>query len=183
MHARARSQGGRRVTLAALLATTMVLLIAGPTSTASASATSVTIASDAQRSVVVFRREIQSTLQGYLATYGSRLSRAEYTRVSKLTAKVDRDLGSLAAKAATTTRLVRSGQRARAASAAATAFTAYQRSYEEAIATLAEVQPILQPKLGLFEALDAKTDLDARLEEFRGVGDQLKATSISLAKP
>jgi hypothetical protein len=64
--------------------------------------------------------------------------------------------------------------------AAAAAVTAYQRAYDEALAALTEVQPILQPKLGLFEALDAKADLDARLSEFRGVGDRLKATAIAL---
>lgn len=180
MHVCSTLRRSRLVPLAAVVVAVLGLMFMVPTGTASATSAPVTVASEAQRSVVVFRGEIRSTLQSYLAAYGSRLSRAEYTRVAKLTAKVDRDLGALASKAARTTQLVRSGNRNRASRAASAAVTAYQRSYDEAIATLAEVQPILQPKLGLFEALEAKADLDARLDEFRAVGEQLKETSAAL---
>lgn len=180
MHVRSTSRCSRLVTIAAVIAAVLGLLFMGPTSTASATSTPVAKASEAQRSITRFRGEMRTTLQDYLAAYAGRLSRAEYTRVSNLTAKVDRDLGTLAARAAVTTQLARSGNRKGASRAATAAVTSYQRSYDEAIATLAEVQPILQPKLGLFEALEAKADLDTRLDEFRAVGEQLKATSAAL---
>lgn len=147
-----------------------------------AASTAVATAAQAHRSVVAFRGQMRSTLQDYLARYRGRLTVDEYTRFAGLAAKVDRDLGALSATSATTARLARGPQRARAARSADAAYRAYQRSYAEALSTLAQVQPILQPKLGLLEAMDAKVQLDTRLAEFRAVGDRLLEASSALQK-
>ena len=146
-------------------------VIAQPTSTITNQAV------DAVRSVTAFRTEIGALLDDYLARYGGRLAPAERTRMTRLADKVDVDLARLERTAASTARHLQHGRPKFAASSARRAALSYERAYAEATVTLAEVQPILQPHLGILEALEAKAQVDAQFARFRSVGDQL--TSVS----
>ena len=121
--------------------------------------------------VSAFRQSMTTQLDAYFRQYGDRLSAAERQQMNALRDQVDRDLLMLKVKTQTTSRLASARapqvKRIAAAQAAARAFDAV---YEKAMHGLEQVQPILQPKLSIFEALRAKSDLDDQLEKFDELG-------------
>lgn len=135
---------------------------------------------DAARSVAAFRNQINGVLDDYMTRYGTRLAPAERARMASLAGKVDADLARLERTASSTARHLRHGRQELAASSARRGVLGFERSYAQATATLAEVQPILQPHLGLLEALEAKAQVDDQFARFRSVGDQLTAVSAAL---
>lgn len=161
--------------------------LAGPVSAAGPSlaaspASPVAVATSAHDSAVALRGSVNSLLNRYLADYGNRLSAAEQARMKGLVKDADRQLGIVEARTGATARLARSGApRAsvyRSAKASEAAFTAAQ---SKAFATLDEVQPMLQSKLGIFEALSAKGDLDSQLARYDALGAQIRAVSAAYA--
>jgi hypothetical protein len=48
------------------------------------------------------------------------------------------------------------------------------------LAALNQITPLLQPKLGLFEALGAKRDADAELAKFDAVGKKITALTKAI---
>jgi hypothetical protein len=56
----------------------------------------------------------------------------------------------------------------------------YTTSNDQALAALNQITPILQPKLGLFEALSAKRDADAELAKFDVVGTKITALTKTI---
>jgi|GEM_PF-6053282 len=135
---------------------------------------------DAAKAVAQFRADMRSILDQYGRRYGARLAPAERDRMAALTQKVDNDLGRLERTARATARQVKAGRPRLAATSARQALVGYQRSYAEATATLAEVQPILAPHLGLLEALEAKSQVDQQFARFRLIGEQLASVERSL---
>lgn len=133
-------------------------------------------------SATKLRRAVGKLLNRYLADYGDRLSKAELARMRFLVKDADRQLGIVETRTATTERLARSGApRAavyRSAKAAELAFTNAQAS---SVTTLDEVQPMLQSKLGLFEALSAKGDLDEQMARYDALGAQIRKVSAAYA--
>jgi len=97
-----------------------------------------------------------------------------------LTQQADRDLSSLVSQTRQVARLVDQGKRAQASRRAEMAAVAYQEAYAKALDTLQQVRPILQPKLGLLEAIQAKADMDAQLDQFGQVGALIEATEQAL---
>ncbi len=113
-------------------------------------------------------------LDDYFREYGDRLSAGERRQMNQLRAQVDRELLALQAKTRITARLEAAKAPAvRRAFAARAAARAFDRAYDRAIAGLEQVQPILQPKLSLFEALGAKSDLDDQLSRFEALGQHI----------
>lgn len=138
------------------------------------------LARQAAAAMAGFRSSVRSSLADYLNRYGSRLSADERQRMSDLAQQADRDLAGLVTRTRQVARLTDRGKRAQASRTAAQAVSAYQQSQAKALATLQQVQPILQPKLGLLEALQAKADMDAQLQQFSEVGALIEATDRAL---
>ena len=139
-------------------------------------------ATAAHASATTLRRAVGKLLNRYLADYGDRLSKAELARMRFLAKDADRQLGIVETRTAATERLARSGApRAivyRSAKAAELAFT---KAQESSVTTLDEVQPMLQSKLGLFEALSAKGDLDEQMARYDALGVQIRKVSAAYA--
>jgi len=128
--------------------------------------------------VVAFRAEMNALLASYVANYGDRLSAAELASAKELIAKADSSLvGVQDATALTASLAAAKAPKARVLAAARAAEKAFTTSHDQALAALNQITPILQPKLGLFEAFGAKRDADAKLSKFSQVG--VKITSLT----
>lgn len=163
----------RRVISAAAIS--LALLVSTPAlASAAPSAASLSAAAQLPGEVASFRSSMTNQLDNYFREYGDRLSAAERKEMNRLRAQVDSELLALQAKTRTTARLEAANapaiKRAAAAKAAARAF---DLAYGRAMAGLERVQPILQPKLSLFEALGAKSDLDDQLSRFDELGQHI----------
>ena len=187
-----------RLTKCVGLGALALAVVAGPAVTASAAtaagsptqvvaantsdAAGVAAAAAAHKSASVLRRNVGRLLNRYLADYGDRLSQAELARMRFLAKDANRQLGIVETRTATTERLARGGaSRAvvyRSAKAAELAFTNAQAL---SVTTLDEVQPMLQSKLGLFEALSAKGDLDEQMARYDALGVQIRNVSAAYA--
>ena len=139
-------------------------------------------AAAAHASATTLRRDVGKLLNRYLTDYGNRLSNAERTRMRFLVKDANRQLSIVETRTATTERLARSSASRsavyRAAQAADLAFTNAQQS---SLTTIEEVQPMLQSKLGLFEALSAKGDLDEQMARYDFLGVQIRRVSAAYA--
>ena len=135
---------------------------------------SVTGARNVAKAVVDFRAEMNAMLASYLTDYGDRLSSAELVTAKELIAKADSSLVGVQNATARTSALTSSGaSKAKVLSASRSAERAFTTSHDQALAALNRITPILQPKLGLFEALGAKRDADAKLSAFDRVGGKI----------
>lgn len=129
----------------------IALLVSVPVlASAAAAGSSSSAAAQLPGEVANFRTSMTMQLDSYFKEYGNRLSAAERQEMNSLRAQVDRELA--------------------AAQAAARTFDA---TYHHAITGLERVQPILQPKLSLFEAFSAKSDLDGQLSRFEELGNHV----------
>ncbi|MFA7324976.1 MAG: hypothetical protein WC005_11545 [Candidatus Nanopelagicales bacterium] len=158
------------------------LVILGALAVGSPIANAVTISAGSSASVsadvTAFRQDTSALLKTYYADYSDRLSAAEKINMAALMAQVDAELGILHRKAAASARLSRThATAARQRAAARIAAAAYDQAYARAIASLERVQPILQPKLSLFEALRAKSDLDRAMSTFEQLGVRIHQLS------
>ncbi|MDD2859264.1 MAG: hypothetical protein PHU75_11395 [Candidatus Nanopelagicales bacterium] len=163
-----------RTRLIALLLATLSISLAGPALVSTAVQASVIVPASTAAlpgQVSQFRQGVAATLRDYFATYGDRLSATERAQMNTLVAQVDDELGALQRKASAGARLARAGAPAadqrRAARATARSFDA---AYARAMASLDKVQPILAPKLSIFEALRAKSDFDRQMQAFEELG-------------
>ncbi len=139
-------------------------------------------ATAAHASAATLRRAVGKLLNRYLADYGYRLSKAELTRMRFLAKDADRQLGIVETRTATTERLARRGaSRATVYRSAKAAELAFTEAQESSVTTLDEVQPMLQSKLGLFEALSAKGDLDEQMARYDALGVQIRMVSAAYA--
>ena len=163
--------------LALLLVAALGLVAAPGASAADAAAPARAAAAEAR----AFRQAINTQLARELATYRSRLTPAERTRMSDLARTVDRDLRQLQQATAATARLAaRPGSRAKAHRAARAAVTRFDAGYAKALGELADLQPMLLPRLSIFEALRAKSDLDTQLARYAALGEQIRAVERDL---
>lgn len=184
----------RRILAAACAVTlTGVTALAVLPSTASASTHSVSIhtgvspsvvtgARNVAKAVVDFRADMNALLASYLTNYGDRLSAPELVTAKELISKADSSLIGVQNATARTAALAGSGaSKARVLSAARAAERAFTTSHDQALAALNQITPILQPKLGLFEALGAKRDADAKLSTFDRVGGKITALTKTIS--
>lgn len=137
-------------------------------------ASTTSTAQQAATAVSAFRSDMTATLNAYLARYGDRLTEAERTRVTTLITQADTDLKGVSDQANTTVRWAKRGNASRTAASAKAAVQQYDRAYARAEQAIAEIKPILAPRLGFFEALEAQGDLDNRMATYRGLGTQLR---------
>ena len=151
-------------------------IVFGAAGLAAAEPTTVSAAAASQLpgEVASFRSSMTTQLNSYFTEYGDRLSSTERQQMNALRAQIDRELLALQAKTQITARLAAAQappvKRQVAAQAAARAFDS---AYASAMAGLDRVQPILQPKLSLFEAFGAKSDLDDQLSQFEALGQHI----------
>ena len=160
-------------------------VIGPPTSVASpkpSSPAGIADATAAHASATTLRRAVRKLLTRYLADYCDRLSKAELARMRFLAKDADRQLGIVETRTATTERLARSGApRAAVYRSAKAAELAFTKAQESSVTTLDEVQPMLQSKLGLLEALSAKGDLDDQMARYDALGAQIRKVSAAYA--
>lgn len=124
--------------------------------------------------VASFRSSMTGQLDNYFREYGDRLSADERQQMDALRAQVDRELLALQAKTRVTAqREAKKAPAARRGVAARAAARAFDSTYSRAMAGLEKVGPILQPKLSLFEAFRAKSDLDEQLSRFEQLGQHI----------
>ena len=156
-------------------------VIGPPTSVASpkpSSPSGIADATAAHASATTLRRAVRKLL----TDYGDRLSKAELARMRVLAKDADRPLGIVETRTATTERLARSGApRAAVYRSAKAAELAFTKAQESSVTTLDEVQPMLQSKLGLLEALSAKGDLDDQMARYDALGAQIRKVSAAYA--
>lgn len=129
-----------------------------------------TVATDLGR----FRSSLNADLDSYLARYGSRLSPAEAQRVRVLQRQTMRDLRDVQRSVSRVARWDREAKPVQHRRAAAAAYARYENAYARADRAIAELRPMLQPKLNLFEALDASQALDSRMAEYRKLGLRIR---------
>lgn len=161
----------RWVTRIAISAIALVSLgIIAPMAQAAPQLSATTVSSN----VAGYRHDLGSMLNSYYSSYGNRLSPAEQGQMSALIAKIDQDLALLQTKTQLSAKLARAhAAAAKQRTAARAAAKFFDVTYAQAMASLEQVQPILQPKLSLFEALRAKSDVDQSLQTFETLGKQL----------
>ena len=164
--------------LLVLLLVAALGLVAAPAATAADTTAPARAAAAEARA---FRQVINAQLTRDLATYRDRLTPGERTRMRELARTVDRDLGQLQQATATTARLAaRPGSRAKAHRAAQAAVARFDAGYAKAMSSLAELQPVLLPRLSIFEALRAKSELDTQLARYAALGEQLRFVERAL---
>lgn len=158
--------------MVALTLTTAVGVTLAPAASATTSA--IDEAQSVRMSVREFRTSVLAELERNLDDYGDRLSHAERTRVTTIVGEVDRDLGRLQSTTAQASRLVTQGAPLKAQrSAAHRASVTFDAGYTKALTRLAEMQPILQPRLSLIEGLQAKLDLDEQMGRYELLGQRI----------
>ena len=132
--------------------------------------------------VVNFRAGMNVLLANYLRDYGDRLSDSELSTVKGLIAQADSSLNGVQnATARTATLAAKGASKAQVLAASKAAEKAFATSNAQALAALNQITPILQPKLGLFEALGAKRDADAELAKFDVVGKKITALTKTIS--
>ena len=156
-------------------AVSLVLLVSIPAiATAAPALSSSSAAAQLPREVASFRSSMTTQLDNYFNEYGDRLSSSERQQMNALRGQIDLELLALQAKTQTTARLEAShAPTVKTLSAARAAARAFDASYASAMAGLERVKPILQPKLSLFEAFSAKSDLDDQLSQFEALGQHI----------
>jgi succinate dehydrogenase flavin-adding protein (antitoxin of CptAB toxin-antitoxin module) len=165
----------------ALLAVSAALLAAVPASALSTrNADATRDAQQAATAVSSFRNELQGTLSRYLTAYGDRLTEAERARVTVLIAQADKDLAAVSTQAATTARWAKRGNQQKASQSAKSTVRLYDGAFSRAEQAIAEIKPILAPKLGFMEAFEAQRDLDTQMGRYRSLGPQLRAVLTAL---
>lgn len=144
-------------------------------------AASVTGARNVAQAVVSFRAGMNAVLANYLKDYGDRLSDSELNTAKGLIAQADSSLtGVQNATARTSTLAAKGASKAQVLAASRAAEKAYTKSHDQALAALNQITPLLQPKLGLFEALGAKRDADAELAKFDVLGTKITALTKTI---
>ena len=134
------------------------------------------------KAVVDFRAEMNALLASYLKDYGDRLSATELARAKALIAQADSSLTGVQNATARTAALAAGGaSKAQVLAASRAAERAFVTSHDQAVAALNQITPILQPKLGLFEALGAKRDADSKLSKFSEIGAKITALSKTIS--
>jgi succinate dehydrogenase flavin-adding protein (antitoxin of CptAB toxin-antitoxin module) len=152
------------------------LMVAVPVSAAPPRivASDAAVAQQAVAAVAGFRTDLQRTLNTYLSTYGDSLTEAECARVTTLIAQSDSDLAAVSTQAESTTRWTNRGNRTKAQQSARSAVRVYESAFARAERTIAEIKPILAPRMGFLEAIEAQSDLDAHMNRYRALGTQLR---------
>ena len=142
---------------------------------------SVTGARNIAKAVVAFRADMNAALASYVTDYGDRLSEPELANAKGLIAQADASLNGVQAATARTSALASSGaSKMQVLAASRAAEKAFTQSHNQALAALNQITPILQPKLGLFEALGAKRDADSRLSKFSDLGVKISALTKTI---
>jgi hypothetical protein len=172
MTTRLRRRVGTTVLLVALVGAGAVPSSAAAAGTTAGAAGSVRaqVATPIADDVRAFRMDVRATLTDYRTRYGNRLT-TERQRMQALQGQVDRQLTLVELRTARAERLsVSSASSAAKLEAAREASGAFDRAHASAMSSLAEVEPILRPKLSLFEGLEAKGDLDDMLARYDEIG-------------
>jgi hypothetical protein len=158
-----------KIGFAATLATVIGLGLMTSGAQAAPTKTSTAIAIPAE--VSTFRVNVSELLHSFYSTYGSRLSQSEKTQMSGLIDQVDQVLGTLYRQSTVSAKLARTNApMVKQRQAAATVAKTYDTAFANSNASMEKLQPIIAPKLSLFEALSAKSDLDQSQQEFEDLG-------------
>ena len=159
----------REIGFTATLLTVIGLTLTAAGAQAAPTQTSVAISIPAE--VSTFRLNVSGLLQSFYSTYGSRLSQSERTQMSGLINQVDQVLGTLYRQSTVSAKLARTNApMVKQRQAAATVAKTYDTAFANSNASMEKLQPIIAPKLSLFEALSAKSDLDQSQQEFEDLG-------------
>lgn len=178
-----RSAGRRSVRLlvTALLGV-MLIQVGGPSAAAvlhvptSTWATPASEASAASREARALRVSTAAMIQRYLDEYGDRFTAAEATRLRSYKATADRNLSPVVVTTRRLASLIEKGApRATVLTAARAAQRAHARARVVAEDSYRQARAIVEPKLSLFEGLQALGDYDAMITRFDAVGERLDA--------
>jgi hypothetical protein len=160
---------GWRIGFAAALVSVIGLGLSTTGAQAAPTQAATTIAIPAE--VSTFRLNVSSLLNSFYSTYGSRLSQSERTQMSGLINEVDQVLGTLYRQSTLSAKLARTNApRVKQRQAAAAVAKTYDAAFADSNANMEKLQPIIAPKLSLFEALSAKSDLDQSQRDFENLG-------------
>ena len=160
--------------VASLLAPTAPSAAAPLATPAVAGASAASDASAAVREARALRREAGALMREYLVAYGDRLSSSERAQMDRHRAAADRHLASVVVTTRRLSQLVgssASAERLRTAVRAAT--SAHHRARAAAETSFDAVRTTLEPRLSLWEGLQALRDYDAMMGRFDDLGDRL----------
>lgn len=168
----------RTTLVLSVLLTSLVLSGITHLATASAAPSRAPLADSAREvatSVKGFRSSMRRELDDYVERYGSRLSDSETERLSALITRSDSDLRRLVYRVEKVARWEKRGNARRTRQAASQAIAAYEFALQRANSAISEMQPILRPKLNVFEALEANSTLNARMTAYENLESQIRS--------
>ncbi len=175
----------RGVAVAAVVLTALLAplspSVATPTAAAISQESVTTKAASAAREARALRREAGALIRDYQARYGDRLTTTERERLDLHRATADRQLATVVVTTRRLSQLVASSATpARLRSAARAALSAHRRARVAAETSFEAVRATLEPRLSLWEGLQALRDYDAMIGRFDILGDRLTDISRSL---
>lgn len=133
-------------------------------------------AASATREARALRTSTAAMIQRYLDEYADRFTAAEATRLRAYKATADRNLSPVVVTTRRLAALIDSGApRAEVLVAARAAQRAHARARVVAEDSYRQARAIVEPKLSLFEGLQALGDYDAMITRFDALGARLDA--------
>jgi len=131
-------------------------------------------AATAGREARALRREANAMIRDYVNRYGDRLTAAQRRQLDGHRAAADRHLASVVVTTRRLSQLAAStASRARVRTAARAAISSHRRARAAAETSFTSVRAILEPRLSLWEGLQALRDYDDMMARFDDLGDRL----------
>lgn len=125
--------------------------------------------------ISAFRTEMGEELRGYMNRYAARLSPVESKRINVLIDQSDSDLRTVERSILRVARWEARGNERQARKAAKRALVKYELALQRAEDAIAEMTPILRPKLNFVEALEANSTLNARMDAYERLNPAIRS--------
>ena len=184
-----------RLTRATAAGAAAALLILGPAIAVPAAAAGAVVAAPAavaaspladattiSRAARTLRAAVASQLGGYLTTYGDRFTEAERSQLTDYKANADRQLAGVVVATERLRRAIdTAGTPLQIRTAARAAQTAHTRAKSAADASYAQARVIAEPRLSLFERVQALSDYSRMMGRFDVLGDRINALAKAYA--
>ena len=130
---------------------------------------------------VALRRDVAATLQRYLTDYGSRFTETEKRQLLGYKANADRHLAAVVAATQRFAQSTTNGSSlATRRAAGKAAQTAWQRAKAASVSTFESARRIMEPRLSVFERLQALRDYNDMNARFDALGTHINEAVAAL---
>ena len=120
------------------------------------------------------RTDVSQTIGSYVTKYGDRVTPTQKATLTSLARDADKELLKVQ-RAVSRAENIPSSQRSKKLIAINAALRTHAAAESRAEASLASARSILEPKLSLFEALNALSDYERLMDSYDNLGTALKA--------